>query len=125
MFIGNVKHDTTITKIKLSCVSFAPHSRIFSVVGSLISTARDSQNDSPKLIMNSVFLTTLRFHESVAVMIRCTDFFTVYRIGAFGKTWAKSTSLSTLLWEKKRIQEEKKKRGIDVYVRNSLRPGPL
>ena len=28
------------TKIKLSCVSFAPHSRIFLVVGSLISTAR-------------------------------------------------------------------------------------
>ena len=81
MFIGNVKHDTTITKIKLSCVSFAPHSRIFSVVVSSISTARDSQNDSPKLIMNSVFLTTLRLHESVAVMIRCTDFFAVYRIG--------------------------------------------
>ena len=81
MFIGNVKHDTTITKIKLSCVSFAPHSRIFSVVGSSISTARDSQNDSPKLIMNYVFLTTLRFHESVAVMIRCTDFFAVCRIG--------------------------------------------
>ena len=81
MFIGNVKHDTPITKIKLSCVSFAPHSRIFSVVGSSISTARDSQNDSPKLIMNSVFLTTLRLHESVAVMITCTDFFAVYRIG--------------------------------------------
>ena len=40
MFIGNIKHDATITKIKLSCVSFAPHSRIFLVVGSSISTAR-------------------------------------------------------------------------------------
>ena len=27
---------------------------------------------------------------------------------AFDKTWAKSTSLSTLQWEKKRIQQEKK-----------------
>ena len=40
MFIGNIKHDAIITKIKLSSVSFAPHSRIFLVVGSSISTAR-------------------------------------------------------------------------------------
>ena len=40
MFIGNIKHDAVITKIKLSSVSFAPHSRIFLVVGSSISTAR-------------------------------------------------------------------------------------
>ena len=39
MFIGSIKHDVTITKIKLSCVSFAPHSRIFLVGGSSISTA--------------------------------------------------------------------------------------
>ena len=39
MFIGSFKHDVTITKIKLSCVSFAPHSRIFLVGGSSISTA--------------------------------------------------------------------------------------
>ena len=36
MFIGNIKHDAIITKIKLICVSFAPHSRIFLVVGSSI-----------------------------------------------------------------------------------------
>ena len=31
MFIGNIKYDAIITKInyKLSCVSFASHSRIF------------------------------------------------------------------------------------------------
>ena len=40
MFILNIKHDPIIPKIKLSCVSFAPHSRIFLVVGSSISTAR-------------------------------------------------------------------------------------
>ena len=40
MFILNIKHDTIIPKIKLSSVSFARHSRIFLVVGSLISTAR-------------------------------------------------------------------------------------
>ena len=40
MFILNIKHDTIISKIKLSCVSFAPHSRIFLVVGSSPSTAR-------------------------------------------------------------------------------------
>ena len=40
MFIGIIKHDVTITKIKLSCVSFAPHSRIFVVDGSSTSTAR-------------------------------------------------------------------------------------
>ena len=41
MFIGNIKQDAKIiTKIKLSSVSFAPHSRIFLVVGSSISTAR-------------------------------------------------------------------------------------
>ena len=33
MFIGNIKQDTIIPKIKLICVSFAPHSRIFLVVG--------------------------------------------------------------------------------------------
>ena len=33
MFIGDIKHDNIITQIKLSCVSFAPHSRIFLVVG--------------------------------------------------------------------------------------------
>ena len=32
-----IKHDVTITKIKLSCVSFAPHLRIFLVGGSSIS----------------------------------------------------------------------------------------
>ena len=37
MLIGNIKHDAAITKIKLSCVSFAPHSRIFLVGGSSIS----------------------------------------------------------------------------------------
>ena len=40
MFIGNIEHNTIIPKIKLSWVSFAPHSRIFLVVGSSISTAR-------------------------------------------------------------------------------------
>ena len=37
MLIGNIKHDATIAKIKLSCVSFAPHSRIFLGGGSSIS----------------------------------------------------------------------------------------
>ena len=37
MLIGNIKHDAAIAKIKLSCVSFAPHSRIFLVGGSSIS----------------------------------------------------------------------------------------
>ena len=67
MFIGNIKHDAIITKIKLSSVSFAPHSRIFLVVGS--SPDFHSQNDSPKL--NSVF-NILWFHESVAVRVRCS-----------------------------------------------------
>ena len=40
IFIGNIKHDAIITKIKPSCVSLAPHSRIFLVVGSSISTAK-------------------------------------------------------------------------------------
>ena len=42
MFTANIKHDVhdaTITKTKLSCVSFAPHSRIFLDVGSSISRA--------------------------------------------------------------------------------------
>ena len=75
MFIGNIKHDAIITKIKLSSVSFAPHSRIFLVVG-CCNWFIDfhSQNDSPKL--NSV-LKILRFHEStsvssVAVRVRCS-----------------------------------------------------
>ena len=37
MLFGNIKHDAAIAKIKLSCVSFAPHSRIFLVGGSSIS----------------------------------------------------------------------------------------
>ena len=126
MFIGNVKHDTTITKIKLSCVSFAPHSRIFSVVGSLISTARDSQNDSPKLIMNSVFLTTLRFHESVAVIIRCTDFCGLSNWRHLVRRGLKVRVYRRFCGRKSGYKRKKrKKRGIDVYVRNSLRPGPL
>ena len=46
--IGNIKHDTIITRIKLNknCVSFARHSRIFLVVGSSISTARTTINGS-------------------------------------------------------------------------------
>ena len=40
MLIGNIKHDATITKIKLSCISFVPPSRIFLFGGSSISTAR-------------------------------------------------------------------------------------
>ena len=28
MLIGNIKHEATITKIKLSCISFVPSSRI-------------------------------------------------------------------------------------------------
>ena len=32
MFIGNIKHDAIITKIKMSCISIGPHSRIFLVV---------------------------------------------------------------------------------------------
>ena len=47
MFIGSIKHDVTITKIKLSCVSFAPHSRIFLVGGSSISTARTTIRNWP------------------------------------------------------------------------------
>ena len=38
--LSEIKHDAIITKIKLSSVSFAPHSRIFLVTGSSISTAR-------------------------------------------------------------------------------------
>ena len=40
MLIGNIKHNATITKMKLSCVSFLPPSRIFLVGVSSISTAR-------------------------------------------------------------------------------------
>ena len=40
MFIGNIKHDATITKLKVICVPLATHSRIFLVGGSSISTAR-------------------------------------------------------------------------------------
>ena len=127
MFIGNVKHDTTITKIKLSCVSFAPHSRIFSVVGSLISTARDSQNDSPKLIMNSVFLTTLRFHGKC----RCHD--KVYGLFCGLSNWRHLVRRGQKVRVYRRFcgrksgykRKKRKKRGIDVYVRNSPRPGPL
>ena len=62
MFIGNNKQDAIITKIKLS-VSFAPHSRIFFVVGSSISTARTTK-------LNSVFKIYGSTDESVAVMVR-------------------------------------------------------
>ena len=37
MLIGNIKHDATIAEIRLSCVSFVPHSRIFLVGGPSIS----------------------------------------------------------------------------------------
>ena len=40
MLTGKIKHDATMTKIKLSCVSFAPPSRIFLIGGSSISTVR-------------------------------------------------------------------------------------
>ena len=54
MFIGNVKHDTIITKIKVSCVSFAPHSRIFLVVGSSISTARTTVRNCHDKVFRSL-----------------------------------------------------------------------
>ena len=54
MFIGNVKHDTIITKIKVSCVSFAPHSRIFLVAGSSISTARTTVRNCHDKVFRSL-----------------------------------------------------------------------
>ena len=54
MFIGNVKHDTIITKIKVNCVSFAPHSRIFLVVGSSISTARTTVRNCHDKVFRSL-----------------------------------------------------------------------
>ena len=50
MFIGNIKHDTIIPKIKLSCVSFAPHSWIFLVAGSSISTARTTVSSQTRVL---------------------------------------------------------------------------
>ena len=50
LFCFEIKHDATIFEIKLSCVSFAQHSRIF-LVGS--SSLFHNQNDSAKL--HSVF----------------------------------------------------------------------
>ena len=50
LFCFALKHDATIFEIKLSCVSFAQHSRIF-LVGS--SSLFHNQNDSAKL--HSVF----------------------------------------------------------------------
>ena len=50
LFCFEIKHDATIFEIKLGCVSFAQHSRIF-LVGS--SSLFHNQNDSAKL--NSVF----------------------------------------------------------------------
>ena len=46
LFCFEIKHDATIFEIKLSCVSFAQHSRIF-LVGS--SSLFHNQNDSAKL----------------------------------------------------------------------------
>ena len=50
LFCFEIKHDATIFEIKLSCVSFAQHSRIF-LVGS--SSLFHNQNDSAKF--HSVF----------------------------------------------------------------------
>ena len=50
LFCFEIKHDATIFEIKLSCVPFAQHSRIF-LVGS--SSLFHNQNDSAKL--HSVF----------------------------------------------------------------------
>ena len=70
MFIGNIKHDAI--KLKLSCVSFAPHSRIFWVVGSSISTARTT-------VRNWTVSLIPRFHKSVAVMCKVFRSLTSHR----------------------------------------------
>ena len=72
MFIGNIKHDAISTKIKLSCVSSAPHSRIFWVVGSSISTARTT-------VRNWTVSLIPRFHKSVAVMCKVFRSLTSHR----------------------------------------------
>ena len=63
-FRGNIKHDAIITKIELSCVSFCA---TFTDFLSCWFIDFHGQNDGSKL--NSVFK-ILRFHESVAVMVR-------------------------------------------------------
>ena len=76
MFIGNIKHDAIITKIKLSSVSFAPHSRIFLVVGSSISTARTTvRNWTASLIFYgstkvSLVLRSLTSHPKLAYSMK-------------------------------------------------------
>ena len=65
MFIGNIKHDATITKIKLSCDSFAPHYADFLSwwFQSSISTARKTARN---------WTASLKFHVLVLPLkLRC------------------------------------------------------
>ena len=56
MLIGNIKHDGTIAEIRLSCVSFVPHSRIFLVGGPSISEIEQCLKNStdPRKVKCSV-----------------------------------------------------------------------
>ena len=76
MFIGNIKHDAFITKIKLNCVSFAPHSRIFLDVRSSISTATTTVRKltaSLKFYGSTKLESSLHVKMQVGRKIRCEN----------------------------------------------------